>query len=164
MEGCEYSMVIMRIALADDMEKIQEFLMKHHLLTFFEAYSEKEFMLSEERGQILGISVLRKLSDNFAVVEGIYIIPSERGLGLGDGLLRSTLNYINLQGLDKAILLSDKIIEDFYIHEGLKPLSQLDEYPSTTPEGHFSREVMINSFYCDLNEFFSRRCKGSKGV
>lgn len=157
-------MVVMRTALADDSERINEFLAKHHLLSFTEAYSEKEFMLAEEKGQIIGISVFRRLSGGFAAIEGIHIISSERGMGLGDGLLRATLNYLCIQALDKAILLADKSLADFYLHEGLIQLSQSDGHLTSIFEASYSEEVLRNCFYCSIGEFFSRKCKGSKGV
>lgn len=157
------SMVIMRLALSEDKERLEGFLRNNSLIDFLKVSPDDEFMLLIERGQILGVTKFKRLSEECSVIESIFIVPSERGIGLGDGLLRATLNYLLLQNTEVAILISDQRTDGFYSHEELNSLKMLGEYPSYLTE-YLDKSRLENSYYCQLNSFFTRKCKGSKGV
>jgi len=157
-------MVIMRAAETEDKDLLETFLSKNQLLQLLGDGRNQDFILLLEGGQLLGCTRFKRLSEGYSAIEGIYVIPSERGMGLGDGLLRATLNYLQLQGFKNAILLSDKATEGFYLQEDLAYINQSKDYFKLVELAFYTIERLETSFYCDIDEFFSRKCKSSKGV
>lgn len=157
-------MVIMRAAEAEDKDLLEKFLSKNQLLHLSSDGRMLDFILLLEGGQMLGCTKFNRLSEGYSAIEGIYVIPSERGMGLGDGLLRATLNYLQLHGFEKAIMLSDKATEGFYAHEDLALTNQNKDYSKLQELACYTKDSLEASFYCDIDEFFSRKCKSSKGV
>ena len=157
-------MVIMRAAEAEDKDLLETFLSKNELLHLLVDGRSLDFLLLLERGQMLGCTKFTRLSEGYSAIEGIYVIQRERGMGLGDGLLRATLNYLLLQGFNKTILLSDKATKGFYLHEDLLLTNKSKDYFQLEELAYYPKDSLESSFYCDINEFFSRKCKSSKEV
>ncbi len=156
-------MIIMRAAEIKDVELLQNFYDKNKLHGFSSTRIADYFLLLEA-GVILGYSRFNRLSQSYASIEVIYVFGGERGMGLGDGLLRATLNYLLQQGLPYAVLLSDEGTNSFYQKEALIPLIQTEAYEAIINSGAYGKALLDNAYFCDINSFFSRKCKGSKGL
>lgn len=100
--------------------------------------------IAEESKRIIGTCVFAYQTGaaEAALVKSIYILPEERGQNFGDGLLRSTLHYLELQGVKNVKLLSNIGVYEFYLSEGLE-------------------NVKENEFVTKLPDFFLKPCKGS---
>lgn len=162
MEGSE-SMIIMRVAEIKDIELLQDFIAKNNVQSFKSTPTVDCFLVIETK-KILGFTQYKRLPSGYAVVETIYITPEERGMGLGDGLLRATLNYLMQQAVHHVILLSTAETDGFYQSEHLIPLIQTEAYDNLVNSGAYDKEMLENAYFCDINSFFNRKCKGSKGL
>lgn len=126
---------------------------------------ENDFcMVVKDGANILGYSNGIIPHENLAVITNLYILPSERRLGFGDGLLRATFNSLELNGSKWVLIEGKEGLKDFLVHE---ELCSLDQAPVSDELNHtlesWNKELVKNKyFYCEPNEFFSRKCKGSK--
>jgi hypothetical protein len=94
-----------------------------------------------DRDQVLGFAYYIK-KNNDIYLKDIYISKNERNHSFGDGLFRTVLNALMLQGHFKVYMEANPIYKDFLIKEDLS---------------------MTDGKYCiDLNEFFNRKCKSKK--
>lgn len=100
--------------------------------------------IAEEAGEILGACVFSYQigAADTAIVKSIYIIPEERSRNLGDGLIRSTLHYLELHGVKNVKFISNDRVALFYKSEGFVFVNE-DEYVTKLPD------------------FFLKPCKGN---
>lgn len=128
---------------------------------------ENDFcMVVKDGANILGYSNGIIPHESLAVITDLYILPSERGLGFGDGLLRATFNSLELNGSKWVLIEGKDGLRDFLVHEDL---CSLEQAPKSEEFEHVLGVWQKNLdrrkyFYCEPKEFFSRKCKGSKKV
>lgn len=90
-----------------------------------------------------------KIKSKEGFIEFIFIVPQDRQMKLGDGLLRGVLNYMEHKGVSKVHVKSDGRTNGFYVSEGF----QVD---FTDP-----RDSEKLTFSVKLPDFFNKPCKGN---
>ncbi|HAS74786.1 MAG TPA: hypothetical protein DCS67_11640 [Clostridiales bacterium UBA8960] len=109
----------------------------------------------------IGLCLYTFLSVDTALVKLVYIKPSERNLKLGDGLLRASLNSIEIHGGERVIFEGNLTEQSFYLHEGMTKLNDFSEVEMAS----FSHgmEWLEDRYYAcckSISSFFSKPCKG----
>lgn len=98
-----------------------------------------------EQGNCLGVCIFEYKEGALeeACIKGIYIDPDQRRFKIGDGLIRSTLHYLERQSVKNVTLLTNPLVEPFYIYEQFE-------------------KVDAQTYQVTLPDFFLRPCKGSQ--
>jgi N-acetylglutamate synthase-like GNAT family acetyltransferase len=104
----------------------------------------------EDKGLIIGIASYKKKEKGTAIIDCLYVSSKERGLKLGDGLLRGLLNHMQHQNIKRVFVTSPPISQGFFIAEGLEIVPRHLE-----PSDNLT-------FVIDLPAFFERGCKSSR--
>lgn len=75
-----------------------------------------------ERNEILGTCLFEydPLAKDKAIVKGLFIREDQRRMKLGDGLIRSTLHYLERQDITEVKLLTNPLINPLYDFEGFE--------------------------------------------
>lgn len=145
MKGCDL-LIEMKRALAPELPLI-DLLCREEGIALPQRPTDSAFFMLIKDGNIpLGFSMVSVDSPHAAHISYLYIKRSDRGLGLGDGLLRASLNLLDLMGISQVLLEGHEALTGFLAHEGLKPILEGDK----------------TLYYCAPREFFSRKCKGSE--
>lgn len=100
--------------------------------------------IAEESGRLLGTCVFAYQSGaaDTAIVKSIFIAPEARNQNFGDGLIRSTLHYLDRQGVKNVKFISNRDLAPLFRSEGF---------------------VFVNEgeFVTKLPDFFLKPCKGN---
>lgn len=128
----------------------------------FKVESIKDHFVVYDRDIILGICQFEFIDSNTALIDGIYITPAERKLKLGDGLLRATLNSIEIKGGSSVIFIANEEEHSFYQHyqfEDINIQNQLltSSYEKIQKMGNGNHLMQLSS----ISEFFNQPCKSS---
>lgn len=96
-----------------------------------------------EQGAILGTCLFEydTQARDRATIRGVFIREDLRRMKLGDGLIRSTLHYLEKQGVSEVKLLTNPAVAPLYNYEG------------------FQKETS-EQYVTKLPEFFLQPCKG----
>lgn len=159
LKGCDF-LIEMKIASENDLVSIKKF-SNRPIKEDVDFY-----MIIMDGERLLGYAAVTLPCDEFAVINELYILPSQRGMGLGDGLLRATLNAIDLKGIHWILIEGHKELNSFLIHEELSPLNK-DEIPFKLISSlkKWDKDYGYKEYYyCQPREFFSKKCKGSKMI
>ena len=100
-------------------------------------------ILAKEDESILGFCCVSMDGESLPVIDAIFVKEDERLKGIGDGLLRATINLFRNKGDSYMMARKREDTVDFLRHEGM-----LDS------DDHL---------WCDINKFFNKKCKGSRG-
>lgn len=111
-----------------------------------------------EGSETVGICLYSFLSTDSAVVKLIFIKPSIRNIKLGDGLLRASLNSIEIHGGTHVIFEGNLVEQSFYLHEGMKRLSDVFN-TENAPEYNYL-EDRYYAYCSSIFDFFNKPCKG----
>ena len=127
----------------NDIEIVQDFLEVNHI---YESGIENKFpfmFLIKKEGKILGLSFLEFFKGD-TLISNIFVEPQNRKKGYGEGLLRTMLNYIYINGTKYAYYLENNKAIYYY----LKKLG--------------FKKNLENKLYINIEEFFSLPCQGNK--
>ncbi len=107
------------------------------------------YYVVEDNSEIVG-GCNFNIIDEYAIINFLVINENRRGENLGDGLLRSVLNYSSIQGVKSAFFMGDN---HYFIKKGFLKVKEADE-------DLFSKtEINTNSILrCDIEEFFKKGC------
>ncbi len=124
--------------------------------------SFKAHFVVYDRDVILGICQFEFIDPDTALIDGIYITPAERKLKLGDGLLRATLNSIEIKGGSSVIFIANEEEHSFYQHYQFEDINIQNQRLASTYE---KVQKMCNGNHLmhlsSISEFFNQPCKGS---
>lgn len=111
--------------------------------------------------KVLGHALVA-LFDNSLVAEiiEIYILPQDRNQGLGDGLLRTILNYLQINLYTHVIIQEHKELEGFLINTRAEEVNSKNLTEQVNAILKKSNEFKY--YIYDIEEFFSQKCKGSQ--
>lgn len=111
---------------------------------------------------IIGICQFEFIDPNTALIDGIYITPAERKLKLGDGLLRATLNSIEIRGGSSVIFIANEEEHSFYQHYQFGDID-LQNQPLTSSNEKIQKMSNGNHLMqlTSISEFFNKPCKSS---
>lgn len=112
--------------------------------------------------KILGISQYRFLDADIAMIDCIYITPTERKLKLGDGLLRATLNSIEIRKGSSVIFYVNDEECSFYSHIGFSAFAPQVITSKFDIENIVEDRPLNCLMYLDsISDFFDQPCKSS---
>lgn len=112
-------------------------------------------------GRTIGLCLYDFLKPDLALMRLIFISPSFRGLKLGDGLLRSTLNSIEIHGGNAVIFEGGSEELSFYLHEGMTSLIDVnDEEMARVKAAYSTQSARLYAFCSSIASFFDKPCKG----
>ncbi len=156
LKGCDF-LIEMKLATEKDILLIKETFKDQSIQVDSDFY-----MVVKDGEKVLGYATVILPSNEFAVIKELYIHSNERGIGFGDGLLRSTFNVVDLRGIRWVLVEGKAELEGFLKHEELALLDK-----TNIPE---ELAVALNKwegnleeyqyYFCEPKEFFSRKCKG----
>lgn len=115
-----------------------------------------------DSGKTIGLSLYHFLKQDMALMRLIFIAPAFRGLKFGDGLLRSTLNSIEIHGGNAVIFEGGSEELSFYLHEGITSLNDVTDEEMARVTQVYS--LLSGRFYAvcsSIATFFDKPCKGS---
>lgn len=104
----------------------------------------------EDNGKIVG-------GCNFDIISGHSIInfliidKERRGEKLGDGLLRSVLNYCLINGITKAFFIGEN---QYFLNKGFSYASK-----ESIPDNLMDTVIILE---CDIEDFFKKGCSSCK--
>ncbi|RKD34536.1 GNAT family N-acetyltransferase [Thermohalobacter berrensis] len=143
---------IRRLNSSTDRKKLKKILSKNN---FDDKKEENEVIyLIEENNEVLGVSKLT-IWDNIGILKYLIIDKNIRGNNLGDGLLRATLNYCYLNGINKVYYLES---DNYLLKKGFEKIDIIDA------EDNIKR--LINkktALVCDVPVFFENTCNNGRG-
>ncbi len=90
------------------------------------------FLLAREKGSFVGCVGLRKLSDTAGEIKRLYVVPTARGLGLGEALVRGIVDegrQLNYTRLVLDTLPSMLAARSLYQALGFKPVAPYSYNP-----------------------------------
>lgn len=125
-----------------------------HGLRFTAPATPQESMVLIEDENILGYSAYRREADEGAVTI-LFITPSMRKMGLGDGLLRALLNLMERSGIRRFFITADGAAKGFLVSEDLAPAETVPVWAEVPAADTFW-------FEGTLPEFFQKPCKGGR--
>jgi N-acetylglutamate synthase-like GNAT family acetyltransferase len=126
-----------------DIKDVQNFLTENKIYeSGIEKYYPFMFIIKQEE-KIFGLGVLDFIK-GIININNIYVEPNNRKKGLGEGLLRTMLNFVYINGNKFAYYLGDnEAIYSFFNKIGFKKYKE-------------------NKLYIDIEEFFCQPCQGTK--
>lgn len=133
--------------LEENFNKVKELLNNNNIE--YEINPESIIYTMEENNIVLG-AVQARVIDRYAILDYILIDKKFRGNKLGDGLLRSILNYINKNNI-KYIYCNYN--NNFFINEGFEKIDYKE-----TPEEVKNEITSDNILMCNIESFFSSGC------
>ena len=119
-------------------------------------YMESEFIVAFVNSKSLGFAQI-VLDESIAEIRMLYVNPDARQQGMGDGILRTTLNYLEKQGYRWVMVRNNDNLKDFFIKKGFKSLdsSNILLELGSIPSNYQNSE----SYYCNIPDFFEKGCK-----
>lgn len=124
-----------------------------------EVSSKHEFIAAMDNNDFLGFSQIA-VGQEIAEIINIYVNESERGQGLGDGLLRTTLNYFEKNGYLWTIAGENKHLNEFLRKEGFVLLGEA--MISEDIKDLMKHYNPLSTYYCNIPLFFNKGCKYNK--
>lgn len=123
----------------------------------------KSHFVVYEGDRLLGICQFELIDVRTAIIDCIYISPSERQMKIGDGLLRATLNGIEIKGGSSVIFIANEEEQSFYKHIGFEALDVHDA-PLTSVIDKVQKLRFDNVLMQlkSISEFFNQPCKSSR--
>lgn len=123
--------------------------------------TKKEYFAVIDGEQVLGHASLVLLPNILtAQIDEIYILPEIRNQGLGDGLLRTILNYLRINLYTSAVIKGNPDLHEFLISKGIKEINY--DILSTQIRDELKIDSLANYYICNIETFFNTECKGSK--
>ena len=122
---------------------------------------DNRFFVIDDGDAIIGFCAYTFATEELAHIMAIYVVPSERENKFGDGLFRSVLNSIEINGGRHVILSGNQTELDFYAHEGLAPVALNRE--GLSAEVHSAINPLQNesfSYLESIENYFKKPCKG----
>ena len=147
-------MIEMRLAHTNEMDHIIQ-------LTDWVIQQDERvlFFVAKEDGKMLGAIAGTIENEKKANITGIYVIPEMRRMRIGDGLLRTALNYLSRKGIENVTLHGENGLwqkrrpED--LQAGNAGFEKMMAFEALEKSGD-------DSFAVTLSEFFNRPCRGVK--
>lgn len=139
-------MIEIKKASPEEIQLIHSLCKEEKLTLPIELSNEAIFMLVKDGNVSLGFALIHLSTRESAIIKALYIKASERGLKLGDGLLRASLNLLNLMGVQRVYVEGNSALNNFLVHEGLEAVEGKD----------------LELYFCEPEVFFNRPCKGSR--
>lgn len=132
-------------------------------LTMIESllHSDNRFFIIDDGDAIIGFCAYVFVTPDLAHIMAIYVKPTERKNKFGDGLFRSVLNSIEINGGRHVILSGNQTELDFYAHEGLSKVTLNRE--GLSAEVHSAINPLKNesfSYLESIEGYFKKPCKG----
>lgn len=125
------------------------------------SYENTHAFVVFDGGKKVGLSLYSFIRPEMALMNLIYIVPALRGIKLGDGLLRSTLNSIEIHGGKTVIFEGVSEEHSFYLHEGMTSFCDItDEEMEKIAEAYTAMKGRFNAYCSSINSFFDKPCKG----
>lgn len=112
--------------------------------------SSSIFFVLEDKGEIKG-GCNFQIANRYVIINFLVIDKDRRGENLGDGLLRSVLNYCSKNDVEKAYFIGDS---NYLLKKGFSRVEG-DINEATVP---IIRENIKNILECDVEDFFSKGC------
>ena len=72
------------------------------------------FLVAVENDAMVGFAALEILEDLECAIEGLFIRPASKGLGVGSGLMTETVNWARARGMSGIHIQSDPGAVGFY--------------------------------------------------
>ena len=125
------------------------------------SYDKMHAFVVLDGGKKVGLSLFTFIDSDMALMKLIYIDPALRGLKFGDGLLRASLNSIEIHG-GKAVIFEGGAEElSFYLHEGMTSYSDIsDEEMKRVTEAYEPLKGRLYAYCRSIAAFFDKPCKG----
>jgi len=108
----------------------------------------------EENDRIIGGSSIL-LYDDIGILEYLVIEGSKTGSDLGDGLLRSILNYCKLNGLKRVLYPSQDL---YLLKKGF--ICNYNESNSNSLDERVNKYKLV----CHIDDFFNNSCKHERNI
>ncbi|SES69124.1 Acetyltransferase (GNAT) domain-containing protein [Natronincola peptidivorans] len=124
---------------------------------FKEAISSSEYIAALDENTPLGFAEITFYEKMLPVIKRMYVNKEERGQGLGDGILRATLNYVLSNGYSFTVIEGNDNLSNFYKKEGL--LLMKDVKAPKGYQGYFNQYDQNQTFFCNISSFFIKGCK-----
>lgn len=105
-------MITIRKAVADDKDKIREIINSESLTKIDSDALPEHTMVIEVEGALVGFGFLEIAAD-LALIKFVFIKPDYRNQGLGDGLVRSLINYADRRGVKYIYVFSNNKMDYF---------------------------------------------------
>jgi len=122
---------------------------------------DNRFFVIDDGESIIGFCAYTFATPELAHIKAIYVAPNERNNNFGDGLFRSVLNSIEINGGVHVILSGNETELAFYAHEGLSSVGLSREGLSS--EVHSVINPLQNetfSYLESIKSYFDKPCKG----
>ncbi|SNR88489.1 Acetyltransferase (GNAT) domain-containing protein [Anaerovirgula multivorans] len=149
-------MITVRKILRDEIEALVDFYQDN---VFYEEDSNQEFIVAFDNNQFLGFTQI-DIGQHIAEIINIYVNENERGQGLGDGLLRATLNYLEKNGYLWTLVQDNIQLNGFLRKEGFVLLREASI--STAIMDAIKDYDSNSTYYCNIPLFFKKGCKNNK--
>ncbi|SDK48036.1 GNAT family N-acetyltransferase [Natronincola ferrireducens] len=153
-------MVIIRRALEED---------KIILANFYRDYwfwnntkVDHEYMIILDKKKLLGFSEIKNFNNFIAEIINIYVNEDVRNQGLGDGLLRASMNYIEKNGSEWVVIQQNEALENFLFKKGLQLLKDIKVPPSIRE--YLKEYNNSTTLLCNIPLFFQKGCKNKKSM
>ncbi len=158
-------MIEIKTAHKNQFSMIEIFFKENQLNLKNEFNHSANYVIVLEEKKLIGISEILYKDSKAPIIEMLFVISNERNKGLGDGLLRATLNCLLKEGHELVLLKKDNELNSFYLYENLK------HFEESVKEKEFNAVVMKKDnpsfqelnlkkyFYCKPETFFRRACK-----
>ncbi|ABR48791.1 GCN5-related N-acetyltransferase [Alkaliphilus metalliredigens QYMF] len=145
--------------VSNNKEKVllSHFLQHHHNMDINQSIDHCRYMIVMDSEHILGYAAF-EIQSTILHINELFIMPIERGHGLGDGLLRSTLNLANQQGVEWALINHHQVYHAFYKHVGLQMLEAIEHIPEFVKSYHHTNDYHRDLLIC-IPKFFQKKCK-----
>lgn len=146
-------------AVKNDEITILNYCRKHDIPVKSDMLDLHQYMLVTEGEEILGISQL-ELDKKVAKIAIIHISENVRGQGLGDGILRASLNYLDRLEYRWVLIKENNNLRGFLLKEGLTPLNEIEKAHEIFQ--YLDDQDVRGYFLCEPGLFFKNGCKGCK--
>lgn len=145
-------MIIARkIDLTKDFDKVKSILDTEEIEIILK--TNQIIYVLEENNDIIG-ACQAAVHDKYAVLDYLIIKNDYRNKGYGDGLLRSILNYLLNNEVQKVYY---PYINNYLIKIGFKIINNKNEI-----KHEIKNEFKDEFLECNLGAFFSKNCKSSR--
>lgn len=139
-------LILIRKALPIEKPKITEILQSTGLSSKSNSCVENT-MVVETNDSIVGCGSL-DLRDRVAFLKYIAILPRYQGQGLGDGLVRALINYLDRRSVEKLFILNEKPL-NYFERFGFRyiPSNEFDKMFKDIETAPFIMKLDINEFF-----------------
>ncbi|MGV8145012.1 MAG: GNAT family N-acetyltransferase [Alkaliphilus sp.] len=153
-------MIEIKAALENQFLMIELFYEENQLNLKNEFITSANYVIVLEKKKILGVSKIAYENYKIPIIEMLFIIPKERKKGLGDGLLRATLNYLLKNGNELVLFKKYDDLNSFYLHENIEQFKKsMHDKIVDNCKNSLSKLQLENYYYCKPEAFFKRGCK-----